>query len=87
MPANDRQRVAFGRVLSLATKTSEQGSASLRFANAQVSTLVAQMEARRKAADRGAAPGRDPGWPYHSSSSLNPNSNPEEGASARGAGL
>jgi hypothetical protein len=52
MPANDRQRVVFGRILSLATKTSEQASASLRFANAQVSTLVAQTEARRKATDR-----------------------------------
>ena len=51
-PANDRQRVVFGRILSLATKTSEQASASLRFANAQVSTLVTQTEARRKAADR-----------------------------------
>ena len=30
-PANDRQRVVFGRILSLATKTSEQASASLRF--------------------------------------------------------
>jgi hypothetical protein len=52
MPANDRQRVVFGRILSLATKTSEQASASLRFANAQVAALVAQAEARRKAADR-----------------------------------
>ena len=52
MPANDRQRVLFGRILSLATKASEQASASLRFANAQVSALVAQTEARRKAADR-----------------------------------
>jgi hypothetical protein len=51
-PANDRQRVVFGRILSLATKTSEQASASLRFANAQITALTAQMEARRKAADR-----------------------------------
>ena len=51
-PANDRQRVVFGRILSLATKTSEQASASLRFANAQVSALVAQAEARRKVTDR-----------------------------------
>ena len=50
-PANDRQRVVFGRILSLATKTSEQASASLRFANAQVDALVAQAEARRKAAE------------------------------------
>ncbi|HEX7840199.1 MAG TPA: hypothetical protein VF469_22130 [Kofleriaceae bacterium] len=52
LPANDRQRVVFGRILSLATKASEQASASLRFANAQVSALTAQLEARRKAAER-----------------------------------
>ena len=52
MPADDRQYVVYGRILSLATKTSEQASASLRFANAQVSALVAQAEARRKAAER-----------------------------------
>ena len=51
-PKTDRQRVVYGRILSLATKTSEQASASLRFANAQVTALTAQMEARRKAADR-----------------------------------
>jgi hypothetical protein len=49
-PATERQRVVFGRIQSLATKTSEQASASLRFANAQVSAHTAQMEARRKAA-------------------------------------
>jgi hypothetical protein len=49
-PATDRQRVVFGRIQSLATKTSEQASASLRFANAQSSALTAQMEAHRKAA-------------------------------------
>ena len=48
-PATDRQRVVFGRIQSLATKTSEQASASLRFANAQVAALTAQMEAHRKA--------------------------------------
>jgi hypothetical protein len=42
----------FGRIQSLATKTSEQASASLRFANAQVTALAAQTEARRKAAAR-----------------------------------
>ena len=52
MPTTDRQRVVYGRILSLATKTSEQARASLRFANAQVTALTAQMEARRKAADR-----------------------------------
>ena len=31
-PANDRQRLLFGRIQSLATKTSQQASASLRFA-------------------------------------------------------
>ncbi len=48
-PATDRQRVVFDRIQSLATKTSEQASASLRFANAQVTALTAQTEARRKA--------------------------------------
>jgi hypothetical protein len=51
-PATDRQRVVFGRIQSLATKTSEQASASLRFANAQVTALEADLEARRRAADR-----------------------------------
>jgi hypothetical protein len=51
-PATDRQRVVFGRIQALATKTSEQASASLRFANAQVVALTAQMEVRRKAASR-----------------------------------
>ncbi|TMQ09202.1 MAG: hypothetical protein E6J90_29060 [Deltaproteobacteria bacterium] len=49
-PTSDRQRLVFGRIQSLATRTSEHASASLRFANLQVSALVAQMEARRKAA-------------------------------------
>jgi hypothetical protein len=49
-PATDRQRLVFGRIQSLITKTSEQASASLHFANAQVATLTAQMDARRKAA-------------------------------------
>jgi hypothetical protein len=51
-PTTDRQRVVFGRIQALATKTSEQASASLRFANAQVTALTAQTEARRKAAER-----------------------------------
>jgi cystathionine beta-lyase/cystathionine gamma-synthase len=51
-PTTDRQRMVYGRIQSLATKASEQASASLRFANAQVATLTAQMEARRKAAER-----------------------------------
>jgi hypothetical protein len=51
-PTNDRQRVVFGRIQSLATKASEQASASLRFANAQVIALTAQTEARRKTAGR-----------------------------------
>jgi hypothetical protein len=37
-------------IQSLVTKTSEQASASLRFANAQVTALAAQLEARRSAA-------------------------------------
>ena len=51
-PTTDRQRIVFGRIQSLATKTSQQASASLHFANAQVTALTAQMEARRKAAAR-----------------------------------
>jgi hypothetical protein len=51
-PTTDHQRVVFGRIQSLATKASEQASASLRFANAQVAALSAQVEARRKAAAR-----------------------------------
>jgi hypothetical protein len=51
-PATDRQRVVFGRIQCLTTKASQQASASLRFANAQVSALTGQMEARRKAAAR-----------------------------------
>jgi hypothetical protein len=49
-PTTERQRLLFGRIQSLATKTSEQASASLRFANAQVTALTAQLEARRSAA-------------------------------------
>ena len=52
-PATDRQRVIFGRIQSLTTKASQQASASLQFANAQVTTLTSEMEARRKAAPRG----------------------------------
>ena len=51
-PTTERQRVVFGRIQSLATKASEQASASLHFANAQITALEAHMEARRKAADR-----------------------------------
>ena len=51
-PTTDRQRVVFGRIQSLVMKTSEQASSSLHFANAQVTALETQMEARRKAADR-----------------------------------
>jgi hypothetical protein len=51
-PTTERQRLVFGRIQALATKTSEQASASLRFANAQVAALTAQMEARRNAAAR-----------------------------------
>src|ERR1700759_4239175 len=49
-PATDRQRLVFGRIQALATKTSEQASASLHLANAPVTALAAQMEAKRKAA-------------------------------------
>ncbi|HEX8114604.1 MAG TPA: hypothetical protein VF516_43035 [Kofleriaceae bacterium] len=46
-PATACQRVLSGRIQSLATKTSQQASASLRFANAQIIALEAQMEAHR----------------------------------------
>jgi hypothetical protein len=46
-PATARQRILFGRIQSLATRTSQQASASLRFANAQVIALEVHMEARR----------------------------------------
>jgi hypothetical protein len=52
-PTTDRQRVVFGRIQALATKTSQQASASLRFANAQVAVFTTQLEARRKAALHG----------------------------------
>ncbi|TMQ22926.1 MAG: hypothetical protein E6J90_11660 [Deltaproteobacteria bacterium] len=39
-PKTARQRIAFGRIRALVTKTSEQASASFRFADAQVSALV-----------------------------------------------
>jgi hypothetical protein len=49
-PANDRQRLLFVRIQSLVTKTSKQASASLRFANAQVTALAEQLEVCRSAA-------------------------------------
>ena len=51
-PTTDRQRLVFGRIQSLATKTSEQASAALHYANTQVAALSAQTEARRKATAR-----------------------------------
>ena len=51
-PANDRQRLVFGRIQSLATKTCEQASASLRYANAQVTELEARLAERRKESAR-----------------------------------
>jgi hypothetical protein len=51
-PTTDHQRLVFGRIQSLITKASQQASASLQFANAQVTALAAQMEARRKAVAR-----------------------------------
>ena len=51
-PTTDRRRVVYGRIQSLATKASEQASTSLRPATAQIAALTAQMEARRKAAER-----------------------------------
>ena len=49
-PTTDRQRVVFGRIQALTTKASQQASASLHYANVQVTALAAQMAARRKAA-------------------------------------
>ncbi len=46
-PITERQRLVFGRIQSLVTKTSQQASASLRFANAQVAAFTAQMSADR----------------------------------------
>jgi hypothetical protein len=51
-PTTDHQRLVFGRIQSLITKASQQASASLQFANAQVTALAAQTEARRKVAAR-----------------------------------
>jgi hypothetical protein len=51
-PTTDRQRLVFGRIQSLTTRTSQQASASLDYANAQVAALTAHMEARRKASAR-----------------------------------
>ena len=51
-PTTDRQRVVFGRIQALATKASQQASASLDYANAQVAALTAHVEARRKATTR-----------------------------------
>jgi hypothetical protein len=47
-----QQRLVFGRIQTLATKASRQASASLDFANEQVTALSAQMAGRRKAAAR-----------------------------------
>src|SRR5882762_8678962 len=46
-PTTMQQRLVFGRIQTLATKTSQQASESLEYANQQVAALVAQMEARR----------------------------------------
>jgi len=51
-PTTDRQRVVFGRIQALTTKASQQASASLDYANAQVAALTAHVEARRKATAR-----------------------------------
>jgi hypothetical protein len=47
-----QQRLVFGRIQTLVTKASQQASASLDFANEQVTALSAQMTARRKATAR-----------------------------------
>lgn len=49
-PTTERQRLVFGRIQCLATRTSEQASAALRFANAQVAALTAQLAAQRRGA-------------------------------------
>lgn len=48
-PTTDRQRVVFGRIQALTTKASQQASASLDYANAQVAALTVHVETRRKA--------------------------------------
>jgi len=50
-PATERQRLVFRGIQSLVTKTSQQASASLRFANAQVAAFTAEMSATRSAAE------------------------------------
>jgi len=50
-PATERQRLVFGRIQSLVTKTSQQASTSLRFANAQVAAFTAEMSATRSTTD------------------------------------
>jgi hypothetical protein len=58
-PVTTQQRVVFGRIQSLATRTSQQASVALEFANVQVAALSAQVAAlsaqtasRRKPAAR-----------------------------------
>ena len=51
-PETEWQRLLFGRIQSLATKASEQASASLRYASAQVTAFAIQEQARRRAAER-----------------------------------
>ena len=51
-PTTDRQRMVFGRIQALTTKASQQASASLDYANAQVAALTAHVEAHRKTTAR-----------------------------------
>jgi len=51
-PVTERQRLVFGRIQSLVTKTSQQASASLRFANAQVTAFTAQLATDREPRSR-----------------------------------
>jgi len=50
-PATERQRLVFGRIQSLVTKTSQQASTSLRLASAQVAAFTAEPSVDRSTTD------------------------------------
>jgi hypothetical protein len=50
MPRNARQRRVIGRIQTLVTKAAERASTALCYGDAQVTSLSAQMAARRSAA-------------------------------------
>jgi hypothetical protein len=57
-PTSDRQRLLFGRIQSLVTKTSEQASASLRFASRTHRSWRSRRRWRRAGALRASEPSR-----------------------------